>query len=355
MHFALTALILSPLVVQDPGVRVPVTPDDPVVVEMPHEPPTTRGELAAGTRVLTYELAHLTGHDRARASETTFRDSSDPNVAGTALRVLGYQRGRRERARETADSLVRSIRDMIEPRLESGIQAVDHLDDGRVVLIGTPKQHEWMAQFIEATEGFDGTIHVHAHVFVLERGRLAAYTPERSGAVMPEADATQLLKDLEDSGAAVVHTPHILTRPFQKAELSVIDQQAYIKDYELKVLPDSNQEIADPIIDIVQSGLVMGIRGIPLADEDLSVQANLEYSVVESPIPTTEISIGAGHHKVTVQVPKVTRIKLDGLFTVKSGETLLLASSDPTGQNEVIVLVRTTRQVLPDDPIEGER
>ena len=102
-------------------------------------------------------------------------------------------------------------------------------------------------------------------------------------------------------------------------------------------------EIADPIIDIVESGVKMDLRGVPLADQKLGVFARLEYSTLEEPIPSFQTSIGARGHVVTIQLPKVTKVKLEGRFEVLPGETLLLATVDPTGETEVLALLRATR------------
>tara|TARA_R110002126_G_scaffold4409_19_gene23237 strand:- start:7312 stop:8379 length:1068 start_codon:yes stop_codon:yes gene_type:complete len=354
MHLALAALILSPLAAQDSEVRVPVPADDPVVVA---EDPVLVREvprpIAEGTRIVRYELAHLTGHDGLEPWDDRFDEIQDPVAVQQALDLLDRFEDRRIAVQETTESLMSSVRDMMVPRMEAGIQRVEHVGDGAFVLVGTPAQHAWMVQFLAAADGFDGLIDIEAQIFVLERGKLAAYTPDRSGTVLEAQIATQLLLDLKDSGADVVVSPRVMTWPFQKAELSVISQQAYVSDYELKVIPETDHEIADPVIDVVNSGLTMTIRGVPLADDRLSVHANLEYSVLERPIPSTEITIGAGHHKVLIQTPKVTRIKLDGVFAMKGGESLLLVTADPTGLNDVIVMLKADRMELPEDLAPG--
>ena len=129
---------------------------------------------------------------------------------------------------------------------------------------------------------------------------------------------------------------------FQEAQLQAVKQVAYIRDYELKVLADQNVEVADPIIDVAQGGIEMSLRGVPLADGRLSIEADLNYSKLTEPIATFETTIGAMAHPVTIQLPEITRVHVEGRFELFPGETLLMASVDPSATSEALVLVRAT-------------
>ena len=260
MHLALAVWILSPLITQDSQERVPVPAGDPVQVA--DDPVLVREvprPLAEGTRIVRYELAHLTGHDALEPWDDRLDDAQDPFELRQALDLLDRFQDRRIAVQETTESLLSSVRDMMVPLMEEDIQRVEHVGDGAFVLVGTPAQHAWMVQFIAAADGFNGLIDIEAQIFVLERGKLAAFTPDRSGAVLDAPMAMQLAMDLKNSGADAV----------------------------------------------------------------------------------------------LIQTPEVTRIKLEGAFAMTGGESLLLVTADPTGRNDVIVILKADRMEVPEDLAPG--
>ncbi|TDJ68655.1 MAG: hypothetical protein E2O39_12850 [Planctomycetota bacterium] len=330
------ALVIALLAAQDSGRRVPILATD--------EAQTYEAKsLAPDTALRLYDVGHLTGHTRLRDLLAGFADTANRiEIEGAIARLERLERLRTE-VRSTTDSLVATIREMISPPLQEDIQRVDHLDRGSLALVGTRVQHEWLAQFLEAASGFNGLIDVQASIYVLEEGGLAELSQVRSGEVLSPAQVTALVGELELADVTAVTSPRVTTFPFQEAQLSIIEQVAYIKDYELKILPEQSVEIADPVIDVVNTGVIMQVRGVPLANHKLGIFASLEYSVLERPIRTIEMTLGAMGHQVTIQLPHVTRVMLEGRFEVLPDETLLLATVDPAGGNEVLALLRVTR------------
>ncbi len=322
-----------PLSAQDEGGRVPA----PVVSWSSTE------TVPAGTALRLYEARHLTGHARLAELVAAVKDTSSASGVEDALERLENLEHLRTDAERTAASLVAAVREQIDPQLEGRVQRIDHLGLGSLVLVGSPEQHAWLARFLEAASEFDGLIDIQARIYSLPPGQLSKLSRGRSGEVLGGEGVANLLRELERAGVEAVTTPRVATFPFQEASLSVIQQQAYIRDYELKVLPDLDAEVADPVIDVVDSGILMNLRGVPLADGLLGVAVELEYSDLEEPIPTAEIVLGAGKHKVTVQLPQVTKVSLEGSFELAPGETLMLATTDPTGEKEILVLLKATR------------
>ena len=299
-----------------------------------------RTEPAPGTELRLFDIAPLSGERRLRALIDGLVATSDPTRLEAALAQLQGVESLGQRVRSTADSIAATVRELIQPPLQAPVQRVDSLGNGTLALVGSAQQQAWLAEFLAAGSAFDGLISVEAKIIVFDRGGLERFTRARSGEVLAPEQLADLLRALSAAGVEAVTAPSVTTFPFQEAMLSVLDQVAYVRDYELKVIPEQDAEIADPIIDVVDSGITLQLRAIPLAHEQLSVFASLVYVDLARPIPTKTLTLGAGHNPVTIQLPEVTKVKLEGRFALRSGETLLLATSDPKGEKEVLALLQ---------------
>jgi hypothetical protein len=346
IHLSTPVLVVALLTGQDSGQRTPVPASEPLAV-------IETQALAADTSIRLYEVGHLTGQERLASHIAAIVETARVVEIEATLERLESLAHVRKEVSSTTESLLATIRELLSPPMEEGIQRVDAVSRGSIALVGTRLQHQWLAEFLASASRFDGMIDVQAQIFVLEVGRLAELSQIRSGEVLNAAQVATLAGELRRLGAEVVTSPRVSTYPFQRAHLSIVEQVAYIKDYELKVLPEQDSEIADPVIDVVSSGVQMQLRGVPLPNQKLSIFASLEYSVLERPIRTFETTLGAMAHSVTIQLPQVTRVQLEGRFEVLPGETLLLATVDPAGEHEVLVLLEASLILTP-DALDGE-
>jgi hypothetical protein len=289
-----------------------------------------------------YELAHLTGYDELAAAidAVTSADPSRPHDVLGELERVAYLR---EQAETTTESLLSAVRDMLDPPYVDGVTVLAPLEQGLVAVVANPAQHAWLDVFLQGAAAFDGLVDIQARIYLLARGELAGLDQARSGRVLSAAEAETLLAKLAQVDSEKVQAPRVVVHPFQEATLTVVDEVPYIKDYELKVIPDQQVEVADPVIDVARSGIAMRLRGVPLTSGELSIDAHLDYSVLSEPIQSVETTLGAGGHEVTIQLPEITKIRVEGRFRVFSGQTLMMASVDPEGDREVLVLVRAER------------
>jgi hypothetical protein len=329
------AVAIAFIVTQERDRRVPV-----LVVE-PAAPPSAA--IVAATELRHYDVAHLTGHARLRELVAALTSTDRSARVEDSLASLDALQQRRAEVSSITEGLIATIQETIVPPLEHGIQRVDDLGGGSLALLGTPVQHDWLARFIQEASAFDGLIDVQARIFVLEHGSLAQLSKERSGDVLSKPRLVTLLAALDQECLEAVTSPRITTFPFQRAQLSVFDQVPYIKDYEFRVLPNESAEIADPIIENINRGLQLDLRGTPLIDNKLGIIVKLEYTTLELPIPRFETTFGVPRKPVTVHLPQFCTIKLEGHFELRSEETLLLAREDPTGEKEVLVLLQVLR------------
>jgi len=299
--------------------------------------------LPAGTEARIHAAGLLTGHARLaeRQAALELRVAKGIVTAETA-RELQELAGLRLQAETTCKNLLLAVRDRIQPPLEES-QLVDTVGDGKLVLLGVPAQQLWLRDFLERARDFRGLVDLQARIWMAPEGELRLDPLERSGAVLEPEALTALLQELDASSAARIDAPRIVAFPFQEATLEAVDQIPFIQDYRLQVLPGSDQEVADPMISTVQDGVRVSLRTVPLAGELLSVYTSIEVSEVARPIAHGTIYVGSEPQEMTIQVPDVVRVRLEGQFDVESGRTLALTATDPAGERRVVVLLQARR------------
>jgi hypothetical protein len=138
-------------------------------------------------------------------------------------------------------------------------------------------------------------------------------------------DAARLAAELETlaaSGEATpITAPHITTLAGQRANVSVLQQIAYVQDYEV----ESGSNVADPIIATLQEGLVLDLLAKP-AGSGVLVDATLTLSDVVRPIPEFKTALAAGGPEVTIQMPEVHVQRTQKKLIAPAASPVLLGS-----------------------------
>ena len=319
--------------------------------------PPVAAEAAAHSAVI-YEIDDLTGHHRIRelGDQLVARIGAGETNKDVLREALDELASAGEWAADTASGMVSTIRSRIDPRLVGDEAMLEHLKNGKLLLNGTEAQHTWLRAYLEICRLHDSQILVRTTIITLPAGSLEKLRQERSGQVLPKAQAEKLLKAAQAlDGVEVVSCPNVLTNPFRKASLTSVEQVAYIKDYELIVLQDQFDEdgqvlateIADPVVSVAQDGVILDLVAVPISKDSVSIEAKLTYSDLTLPIQTFETNIGALGHPVTIQLPEIKISRLQGTFELTPGETLAIANTDPNGANEVLMLM-TAETLLPE-------
>lgn len=331
IHLLSILLASAPLLVQD-GERRPVFTPTPAT--------DIAGTVDAELRL--YDVAHLTGYERLEELVSEVLRTGQALASATVRERIEMVQVLRDHVESTTESVSLAVIDMLEPPFDESVHSITHLVGGTLAVIASAEQHAWITEFFERVSGFGGMVDVQARIYKLKEGQFAELSRHKSGEVLSGPEAEALMQGLLRLDSEVVLAPHLIVHPFQRSDLSVITQVAYIQDYDLKVLGDV--EIVDPIIGVAESGVQLRVRCVPLADGKLSIDADLDYSTLADPIKTFKTTFGgAMPHEVTVQLPEITIVRLHGRFEMRPGETLLMVTRDPSLEYEILVLVRATR------------
>lgn len=114
-----------------------------------------------------------------------------------------------------------------------------------------------------------------------------------------------LLRAVEKSlDATLVNAPRLTIYNRQRANLSIVNQVSYVKDYDVEVAQTAF--IADPLIDVVQDGLTLDVKPTVSYDRKY-VQLELQPTVATllRPIRTFETNLSGLTTPVIIELPEV--------------------------------------------------
>ncbi|MDG2085607.1 MAG: hypothetical protein P8K66_11740 [Planctomycetota bacterium] len=135
----------------------------------------------------------------------------------------------------------------------------------------------------------------------------------------------------EERSARIVTAPKVTASNGQRVHVSVITQRSYVQDYEL-VSGGTGlvvSEVADPVIDTFQDGVVLDVRPVISADRryiTVDVRPTLA-SLINGVISTVTISLGtlsSAASLVEIDLPEISLQQAFTSVTVPDGGTVLL-------------------------------
>ena len=159
---------------------------------------------------------------------------------------------------------------------------------------------------------------------------LALGKPVDGAAVWLDEEAAAKLEALitkEAKGLNMITAPRLATYDGQRANISILNQIAYVQDYEVEIT--NAMSVADPIIGTLNEGLVVDLR--PHVDEG-GKHITLEISVTEAEVnrPIPEIQVAAGPSTVTLQVPEMHVRQMRSTVKLPVGGQALLVGEGKT-------------------------
>ena len=130
------------------------------------------------------------------------------------------------------------------------------------------------------------------------------------------------------SRSNVLTAPRLTVFNTQRANVTVVNQIAYVQDYDVEIA--TNSTIADPVIGTVQDGVVLDVRPIISADRKyVTLELQPTVAVLQGGAPeqrTTQLASSAsnGPGSVVIELPNLSMTKIKTTVTIPDGGTLLL-------------------------------
>ncbi|MBI1852703.1 MAG: hypothetical protein HYR85_20370 [Planctomycetes bacterium] len=143
-------------------------------------------------------------------------------------------------------------------------------------------------------------------------------------AYLDDAQLNFVLRSVEKSDRATQLTaPRITAHNTQQASIHVVNQIAYVQDFEVEVAQTAF--IADPVIGIIQDGLVLDVRPT-ISNDRKYVNLELKPTVakLKQPIPTFTTSLGGLTQPVTIELPELEVSRAATTVMVPDGGTVMI-------------------------------
>lgn len=259
-----------------------------------------------------------------------------------------------ERRATAAKTLQGLITKYLTPKSERGGERIEFAQNGALIASLSAEQHRWLSGFLTAQRQFTGLVKVETRMFKLPRGRLAKLGVGTSASLATPADRDALLEQFGAAGSVEFLTaPSLTAYANQRANVSVLNQVAYVKDYTIEVVEPGAREIADPQVAVITEGLVLDLRATPLGDGVLGLDLQLQSSELLRPIRTLKLRLSTANAlEVEIGLPEVTTVRIVSTVLVKDGASVLLSTPSQGSDEELALLVTATR--VPANPTELE-
>jgi len=323
LMYALACLTLSTALAAAQDVQP--TPPAPLPARI-----EARIEASPPTEVLmVHDVQDLTGQGELDALA---RDIvSDKVLMETRVASLDKYRALIEAGdpRSKMRNIVETIKALIQPPLTGEQQKIETINDGALLLFGTPDQHQWILDYLRSMRTYEGFLDIKATVLLLPTDRFEKVMGGRTGRVIDAAELELLHKLAAGGDAERVSAPRLVVRPSHLASIANVEQTAYIKDYSLTVMGE--REIVDPEIAVLETGLTLAVRAATLGPERCALHAELTLSSAERPFREHKLRLGSSGTEVTVQLPEVGTLRVSGRFDLTAGHAVVIGGLDPDG------------------------
>lgn len=237
-------------------------------------------------------------------------------------------------------------RAFLEPAFDGERDRVEATPNGTLTAQLTPEGHAWLAKFLEVQRTSEALIDSQFQLLTGPNGAFDALVPKDVAfAIVDAAAAADLVaKATAGDGYDVVLAPRLVTFNRQKGNISALDQTSYVKDWTIELVEPGHRAVAEPNVDIVQSGLVLDLRGVVIDATHVGAQLELTQASVERPIPTRKIRLPvAGSTEVEIGLPQVQRVNLRANVALEPGSVAVLRAPFQEAGREAVVLLKLVR------------
>jgi type II secretory pathway component GspD/PulD (secretin) len=120
----------------------------------------------------------------------------------------------------------------------------------------------------------------------------------------------------------LVTAPRLLVFNTARANIAVLNQVAYVQDFDVEIAQAAS--IADPIINVVQDGVVLDVRPVVSADRRfILMELRPTVATLTRPIREQATTLGS-QNSVTIQLPEVDIQRVRTTVPMPDGGTVLL-------------------------------
>jgi len=275
---------------------------------------------------------------------TEAEHAANPDLKGVSIPDTRGSGPDPARIRDWAELAVRFCVPALDPQQER----IEAENQGYLISYLQPAQHLWLEQFLNLQRTDGGAWHamVEGRIYRMPPGMLARMKLTGSATLLPDAAAIERQRKLlEDARAELVSAPQLTTLPGQRGNLSVLNEVAYVKEYELHVIEPGNVEILDPVVEVIQEGLLMEVRVLQVSEGLYGLELTCTNAELERPIPTKKVRPSPLFaSEVEIGQPVVHTAKVNATVRLADGSGVLLVAAGSDESREIAVLLTFRRR-----------
>src|SRR5258706_548487 len=131
----------------------------------------------------------------------------------------------------------------------------------------------------------------------------------------------------------LVTSPRITVYNTARGNLSVLNQVAYVQDFNVEIAQGAS--IADPIVNVVQDGVVLDVRPVVSADRRfITLELRPTIATLKRPMREVVTTLGS-QNSVTIQLPEVEYQRVRTSIPMPDGGTVLLGGMKVSDRHEM--------------------
>ena len=163
------------------------------------------------------------------------------------------------------------------------------------------------------------------------------------------ADAVKALNEAmrADPDAQIVQSPMLTVFHLQQAQVSIGEQVAYIREFELETAKDA--QVANPVVSSVFDGQELEVLCASLERGEIGLSMRLSSQTVARPLREMKTTVPGTTFEVTVQIPQVTGCRGSQIARLPDRGTALMAARRNDG-TWLLSLVTAIRSAEPANP-----
>lgn len=241
-------------------------------------------------------------------------------------------------ARATAQ-LAALIKENLEPPFDPNLHSVTAMAPsgfGQTVtslaVVGTAAQQKWIKKFLTLSNQTTDLVRIDSRWISGPKGSFEKLGLEGSSVLPNKEQFEQFLAVLEADRKGngqfdQLLAPSLLIHNLQRANVSTIDQIAYIKEWHVAFVLPGPQEIADPVIETIDAGETLEVRPVRVAQDLYRLSLDIRHVAVAQPIPTKKVRVSvAPGGEAEIGLPVVTRVNFTADVKLASDGAVVLVT-----------------------------
>jgi hypothetical protein len=244
----------------------------------------------------------------------------------------------------------------LSPKLGDAPEQLQISRTGTLVANLRRDQQQWLDAFLQTQRSFEGCIEVQARLFKAPRGLLGKLGVESSAMLSSDTHRDAFVQRM--ASTADVHeitAPKLIVYANQRANISVLNQVAYVKDYTLEIVEPGRQEIADPQVAVINEGVILDLRATPLPGQLLVLDLKLHNSQILRPIRTRKIRLSATQPtEVEIGLPEVATVRIVSSVVLRDGASVVLSTPAQDDEGDIALVVTAKRVSAPATSTEAK-